>query len=231
MKKKESGNGAIWHYCIAVVLMLMSGAYMRYFAVDEIPISKRPLEEFPRHAGRWESVADHDLGERELDILKVDDYIYRDFRGDGYTASLYIGYYSTHRRFAEIHTPENCQAGSGWTVIEERTKEMNIPGKGKIKMREAVYEKDREEQLFLYWYDVDGRQLTSFFAYKMNVILNSLVRHRTDAAFVRVAVPIVRGNIYEAMKAGESFLQASFPTIETFINPKATGAENREITR
>jgi hypothetical protein len=33
------------------------------------------------------------------------------------------------------------------------------------------------------------------------------------------------------MKAGESFLKASFPTIQTFINPKAAEAETQEITR
>lgn len=205
--------------CIALAVLLLAGVYTRYFMFQEITLPETPLQEFPYKLGEWETAEGHALSREVLDILKVDDYVFREFtRGNG-MVSLYIAYYRTHRRFAEIHTPENCQVGGGWEVLGEKRRTLEVTGVngGKVHFVEALYEKDRIKQVYLYWYQVKGSYLTNFFSYKLNVIMNSLLYHRSDAAFVRITVPLMNDDVDNAVMVGEKFLMDALPFINNII--------------
>ena len=119
------------NFYVALILLVLTGIYMNYLMFDEIINPGNPLGDFPQRIGEWENTGNHSLGTDVLDILKVDDYILRDYKNpDGVISSLYIGYYQSHRRSAEIHTPENCQAGGGWVVLSEKKKTIDVSGRG-----------------------------------------------------------------------------------------------------
>jgi EpsI family protein len=200
-------------------LLVLAGVHMKYFMSDEIVPVRKPLEDFPKEIAGWKMASNHILRTDILDILRVDDYLMRDYRNsDGTELSLYIGYYKTHRRSAEIHTPEHCQAGGGWEILSEKKRTIQLSGgEKKIHFIESVYEKDKEKMIFIYWYYVNGRYITNFFRYKLYVILNSLINHRSDASFIRIAVPVSLDQINGAIETGEKFLIDVIPDIDRYI--------------
>lgn len=213
-----------WQYFVSILLIIMAGSYMKFFMVDEIAIERPLLDHFPQQVAEWRMAGLQSLAPDILDTLKVDDYLMRDYSDrNGLVLSLYIGYYKTHRRSAEIHTPEHCQAGSGWEILNERKRDMpSGDGKRGIHFVEAVYEKNKEKMIFIYWYNVNGKYITSFFEYKLSVIFNSLFNHRSDATFTRIAVPVSDNNINDASKAGEGFLIDVIPALEAYFSDSRT---------
>jgi len=211
-----------WHFYLLLVILILSGTYLKYFMFVEEVVQNRPLNNFPHVIGSWKNTGDHRLSIDVLDILKVDDYIMRNYQSDGGAiSSLYIGYYKTHRRSAEIHTPEHCQAGGGWEILTKERRQYDIPGVNEhLNLIEAVYEKDQEKRLFIYWYLINGKHITNFFHYKMRVILNALLYKRSDATFVRITVPINNDNIDSAIISGKKFLLDALPVIHSYL-PKA----------
>lgn len=148
------------------------------------------LADFPVEIGGWKNPKDFPLGRNVVDTLKVDEYVNRDYYNGGKDAiSLYIGYYRSHKNFVEIHTPENCQANSGWSVLSKEKKSVRLGGSGEkefLRYMEAVYAKNGKRYLMIYFYKVGGEATTSFFRYRYLVVRNSLLENRSDAMFVRV---------------------------------------------
>lgn len=219
MEKRKPAFKIRWQFYITLALIILAGVYMRNFLFDEIVPNVKSLKQFPQMVGSWKNAGNHRLSDDVLDVLKVDDYVLRDFKNDeGIKTSLYIGYYATHRRSAEIHTPENCQVGGGWEILNKKVQKLNIPGiREKISFVEAVYEKDQEKMVFIYWYYVNGNYITNFFYYKLSVIMNSLLYHRSDASFVRITVPVIDDDIDSAVKEGERFLLDAVPVINRYL--------------
>ncbi|MEO0131184.1 MAG: exosortase C-terminal domain/associated protein EpsI [candidate division WOR-3 bacterium] len=204
-------------FYIVLALMILTGIYTKYF-MFEAAVSANVLKNFPQMIGEWQGLADHKFNDEVIKILKLDDYLNRDFFNGEKRISLYIGYYKTHRSFAEIHTPEHCQAGGGWEILKERKRELDINGVDKkINFIEAVYEKNKEKQVFLYWYQINGKYITNFFLYKLNVIMKSIIHHRSDAAFVRISIPVINDNVEDALRTGEGFLKDFVPVMDKFL--------------
>jgi len=207
-----------WRYIVLIIIMVFGGIYIRYFTFTEINIPKAPLKNFPHSIKNWKFLNDVHLSNGILNVLKVDDYLFRTFHNGTTTVNLYIGYYQSHRRFGEIHTPEHCQVGGGWEVIEQKTRYLDIPGKNlKVKFIEAVYKKELEEKVFVFWYQLGNKYITDFFSYKIHVILNSLFKHRSDAAFVRITTPVYNDDIESAINRAEDFIVKAVPVINNTL--------------
>lgn len=207
-----------WRYIFLIAIMITGGIYIRYFTFTEVNIPRKPLKNFPLIIENWKYSSDIHLSKDIVSVLKVDDYLFRSFHNGNTTVNLYIGYYQSHRRFGEIHTPEHCQAGGGWEVISERTKYLKIPGRNiKVKFIEAVYKKELEKKVFIFWYQLNQKYITNFFSYKIHIVLNSLFKHRSDAAFVRITTPIYNDNIDEAIKRAEDFIIKAVPVINNVL--------------
>ena len=203
-----------FRYILLIFIMIAGGTYIRYFTVLEKDMPDRPLKDFPRIIKNWKTYRDIELSREVIETLKVDDYIFRDFHNGNKKVTLYIGYYKSHRKFGEIHTPEHCQVGGGWEVVRERKKYIEMPGSDKkIKFIEAVYKKDNEKRVFIFWYQLPDRYVTNFFSYKIHVVLNSLFKHRSDAAFIRITTTVLDNNIEDALLRAEDFLIKIAPVI------------------
>lgn len=206
----------IKRFYIILTLIILTGIYTKFLIYEEVITDQKPLKEFPQKIGQWKYLNDYKFKDEIIQILKVDDYLQRDFINNGKIVSLYIGYYKTHRKFAEIHTPENCQAGGGWVILNEKKRQLNINGE-KIYLIEALYEKDQRKEIFYYWYKVGNNYITNFFKYKIFIIKNSLLNHKSNAAFFRISVHVSNNNLKEARETGESFLKEIIPILNNFI--------------
>lgn len=100
------------------------------FSRPEAILQRRPLSEFPKVVGEWEFVKKQTIGEESMAVLQVDDYIMRSYaNGKGKVIGLYIGYFNDQREGKQIHSPRQCQPGSGWNTVKAKKMDLSIKHK------------------------------------------------------------------------------------------------------
>jgi EpsI family protein len=159
-----------------------------------------------------------------LKVLGVDDYLNRVYyRPDRAAAGLYIGYYNSQRQGDSIHSPQNCLPGSGWEPLERS--DLAIPvataaGSQDISVNRYLIQKGVDRQLVLYWYQSHGRVVASEYWSKFFLVRDAVRLNRTDAALVRVVVPIAGGDDSgegRAERQAVDFVKALFPQLPQYL--------------
>ncbi len=115
----------------------------------------------------------------------------RTYRGPDLTpVGLYIAYYATQRPGVSIHSPLHCLPGTGWEALEVSTLPLSDGERGTGTVRRMIVRKQRERALVVYWYSVHGRTIANEVVSKLTLMADSVRLHRSDAALVRIVVPI-----------------------------------------
>ena len=196
-------NGAR-HFWAMAALLLAGGAVVNYWAsAGEARAPRRALAEFPAEVGSWrQSGRDVRFDAATEAVLRADDYVSRDYAGDGGRfASLYVGYYLTQRTGATYHSPLNCLPGSGWELGEPDTVEVRpADGRPPFRANSYVIEHGDDRMMLLYWYQGRGRAVANEYVDKAYTVFDSIRMRRSDGAMVRVLVPF-RGSEAEAAGA------------------------------
>jgi EpsI family protein len=192
--------------------------YLQFFTAGERVLPRKRLESFPVIVDGWRSVESVILEDDVLDILKPSDYLVRRYiDSNGKSASLYIGYWESQRKGAQMHSPKNCLPGEGWEPIEATR--MRIPvlgGDQSIEVNRYLLQKEAETMIVLYWFQSQGRPTTSELRAKIDLVKNAMLHHRTDGAIVRVSSPVYR----DARATDDSlvkFAQAVYPRLGDFL--------------
>jgi EpsI family protein len=203
------------------------------FALDRASKSERvppraPFSEFPLHLEtEWQGQRTEDMDAKVLSVLGVDDYLSLSYRKStgGTPVGLFVGYYESQRQGDTMHSPMNCLPGAGW--LPTKTGRATVPidsavghstiATPAIEVNRFVLEKSGQSILVLYWYQGHGRVVASEYWGKIYTVLDALRTNRTDAALVRVIVPIAgtgREAEDKAEHLGVEFVRAMFPTLE-----------------
>jgi EpsI family protein len=171
--------------------------------------------------GDWQGRNGPPLDDKVLAVLKPDDYTIRDyFRGNEY-AGLYIGYHGSQRQGDTIHSPLNCLPGAGWIPTIVGRTEIVAPDESgrdrRLLVNRVVIEKGLDRQLVVYWYQSHGRVTASEYWGKFYTVVDAIRLARTDAALVRVVVPMQEGDAGAADRAAVSLVQALFPQLPRYL--------------
>jgi len=163
--------------------------YLQFFAAEERAVPRKSLGSFPVAIDGWRSVESEILADADLDVLKPSDYLVRLYiDSNGEEASLYIGYWQSQRKGAQVHSPKNCLPGGGWEPIEATR--MRIPvrdGDPSIEVYRYLLQKGEQTMIVLYWFQSQGRTTGSELRAKIDLVSNSMLHHRSDGAIVRVS--------------------------------------------
>ena len=183
------------HFWVLLLTLLACGIFINFLEqAGEARIARRALREFPSELGAWrQQGVDVRFDAAAEAVLRADDYVMRDYSlPSGQTANFYIGYYATQRSGATYHSPLNCLPGSGWTMTEPATIQIN-PADGRGAPFEAnryIIQNGDNQQLLVYWYQGRGRAVASEYWDKAYTMMDSVRRRRSDGAMVRVIVPV-----------------------------------------
>jgi EpsI family protein len=175
------------------------------------PPPREPLLALPFELGEWTGESTP-FDVRLLGVLGVDDYIHRTYtNAAGQNAGLYIGYYAAQRHGDSIHSPMNCLPGSGWQPLRTEPLRVTSPGtpelaRQAIDLKSVVVQKDGDRQLVVYWYQSQGRTISNEYAAKAMLLFDAIRTGRTDAAIVRIAIPIKDGAADGEKKARDATL-------------------------
>ena len=184
---------------------------------EAVPIRK-PLDSFPATLGEWQGRGGTIFGRDILEKLKLTDYVMRNYVDPaGRDLNLYIGYWDTQRKGAVIHSPKNCLPGAGWEPVEASVLTVPLaPSHPPISVNRYLIQKERAQQVVLYWYHSQGRAIAGEVPARIAMVKSALIRHRTDAALVRVMSP-VHGSARETSDRLVAYVQAMYPLLGDFL--------------
>jgi EpsI family protein len=184
---------------------------------EAVPIRK-PLDSFPATLGEWQARRGTIFSGDILATLKLTDYVMRDYGdGGGRSLNLYIGYWDTQRKGATIHSPKNCLPGAGWEPVEASFVTIPLPAPHPpIIVNRYLIQKDRNQQVVLYWYQSQGQVIAGEVPAKIAMVKSALARNRTDGAIVRVMSP-VSGSAQEVSERLVAYVQALYPVLGDYL--------------
>lgn len=183
---------------IAALLMIAATGALAHAGRVQGPAMHPRLESLPYQVASW-SGRDAAVTDAEtLRILAADTYLNRSYAGaSGTPIDLYIAYYGRQQPGISIHSPLNCLPGTGWEPLDIATVEVTPPGGAAGEMRRLVVRKNMDRAVVLYWYAIHGRTIANETLSKAWLLHDSLRFRRSDAALVRIVVP-VRGTAVDA---------------------------------
>jgi EpsI family protein len=177
-----------------------------------------PLTTFPPVLGHWHEVQEGLIDQDTRDVLKADDLMSRVYADRGVRPELFIAYFKTQRQGQSPHSPKNCLPGSGWQTVAAETGRVDVPVTGgSIHINQFVVSKGEAQSVVYYWYQSQGRVIADEFAAKFYLIEDSIRKHRSDTALVRVVVPVVPNEIDKADKTGTDFVKAFYPAVKNYL--------------
>jgi EpsI family protein len=208
------------HFWAMAALLLVGGAVVNFWAAaGEARTPRRALAEFPVEVGGWHRAGSDTRFDAATEaVLRADDYVSRDYVGEGgQTASLYVGYYATQRAGATYHSPLNCLPGSGWVLNEPSTVEVKpADGRAPFEANSYVIENGGNRMLMLYWYQGRGRAVANEYIDKVYTVFDSIRLRRSDGAMVRVLIPF-RGSEREAAETASRFAASVAPNLPAYV--------------
>ena len=132
------------------------------------------------------------IDKEEQRIAGMSHYVLREFRQDSATAfSVYVGYYDRQVQGKTIHSPKNCLPGAGWEILT--SSRVPLPGSttGGTANRVVLSNKGTRAMVY-YWYQGRGREESSEYKVKWDLLRDAALYGRTEEALVRIVVPIGR---------------------------------------
>jgi len=190
----------------------------------EVPPARTSFAVFPMRVGEWQGIQLAPFTENVLKILGLEDYLTRNYRAStGEFVNVYVGYWASQRQGDTMHSPQNCLPGSGWEPTSQGLLKMRDPrsgAAGDIELNRYVIQKGLDRQLVLYWYQSHGRIIGSEYWSKIYLVTDAVRMNRTDAALVRIVVPIV-GEAADAEAVAEAqavkFVNDFLPQLSAFV--------------
>ena len=203
-------------FLITAVTLLAGIALLHGLSHGEPVPLRQPFGQLPLAMDGWLG-RDDPLEGRIISALGVSDYVNRAYTGGGgQRVDLYVGYYQSQRTGDTIHSPKNCLPGAGWEPV--RAGRLTIPmiGMPSIVVNEYLVEKGLTQYLVLYWYQAHGRVIASEYSGKVWLVIDAIIRNRTDEALVRVITP-TRDGESQARARAVQFVQGLYPRLSNFI--------------
>ena len=202
---------------LLIVLSLLAGAGVIARGAVGVPLAPPNLSALPYAFDTWRGVEAAPLDDETLRILAADDVLNRTYAGaDRTPIGLYVAYYAVQRPGVSIHSPLHCLPGTGWEALDVDTVALSAPGFPGGTMRRMVVGRGRQRALVIYWYTLHGRIIASEITTKMTQLADSVRLHRSDAAMVRIVVPIGR-SVAEAAARGQAFARDLAPRMNDIL--------------
>ena len=203
------------NFIVAVLLLAGTIIYTNFLSTVQAVVPLRPLSSFPQEIGSFTAVQDQVFDDQVLAALGVDHYIMRRYQDkDGYPLWLYVGFYETQAEGEIIHSPKHCMPGSGWNSLETTGVAVDSPV-GPVTINRMYLQKGLNKQLAHYWYHGRGRVVADEYIDRGYMVLDSLLKRRSDEALVRITGP---GDDFERDSAKQlSFAEDVLTVLDEFL--------------
>lgn len=215
---RRIGNLRFW---MLLSVLLVSGVVINAWErIGEAHVERASLGQLPAQIGDWQKIGVDERFDKDVEqVLGASDYVMRSYALNGdQPASLYVGYYQTQRVGATYHSPLNCLPGSGWELADPKIVRITpVDGSPAFDVNHYIIQRgSSDRQLLLYWYAGRGRATASEYRDKVNTVIDSITRRRSDGAMVRILMPIGAQEA-ETLAAAKNLAAEVAPVLPQFV--------------
>lgn len=175
----------------ALAVLLVAGVAVQLVGHrEELRPERTQLTAFPLALEAWR--ASEGRLDTQVEVgLGVDDYLLADFRrSPGEAVNFYVAYYGSQRKGASPHSPQVCIPGGGWLISSLDRVGLDLAGTVGFEVNRVIISRGGQRQLVYYWFEQRGRRIASEYWMKWYLLVDALLRNRSDGALVRVTTPI-----------------------------------------
>jgi exosortase D (VPLPA-CTERM-specific) len=206
---------------VAATSLLCAGGLAAYLVSGrtEIIPDRDRFVAFPMHFAGWQGTSSSmDVSTEQF--LKVDDYILADYNHQsGPPVNFYVAYYASQRTNESPHSPIVCLPGGGWLITNIQEKNFDSAGPD-YPYNRVIIQKGSNRDLVYYWFDERGRAVANEYWAKWYLLVDSIVKNRTDGALIRLTTPIGQTESEAgADRRLQLFMQAALPHLADFLPP------------
>ncbi len=172
------------------------------------------LQHLPLAVGSWQGVEDT-FPPDVLAALRVDDYVYRRYKGQAdVPITLYVAYYGRQHLDERIHSPAGCLPAGGWFPVSTGAQDIVVPGTPprRFVANRYLIEKGTDRQVVLYWFQGRGRILASEVKAALFLAFDTLSGRGSGEMLVRVNA-LVRKSPSATLAEELQFVQAFYPRL------------------
>jgi len=205
-------------FIAALVLLCATAVLSRAVEFREkIPL-KKPLSSLPLTIGEWTGQTDR-MEQDMLDQLNLSDYAIVDYQNrGGKSINFYTAYYESQSKGQTTHSPETCLPANGWEFREAGATDVPLGTGRSMRVSRAYVEYSGSRQVVYYWFAQRGRVLTNLYQVKIYSVWDSLTRHRTDGALVRLITPVYgRESPSDAETRLQEFTREIVPILREYV--------------
>ncbi len=177
----------------AAITIAASGLWALRGSAEAVPVARETFATFPRQIGEWSGSAA--ILEPDIErVLGATDYMNATYSAAGERdyVHFFSAFYENQTEGDGIHSPEVCLPVGGWEIFSLDQHRVDLPGTpyGSFEVNRAIIQKGLSKQLVYYWFEQRGKRLTNDYMAKASVIVDGVMRGRTDGALVRFTTPI-----------------------------------------
>lgn len=196
---------------LAIIFVVFSFLLKIISTQHDVPL-KRPFKLFPYKIDSFNLKTTKNMKPEIIKALGVSDYIIRVYCKENHCIELYVGFFKSQREGAMIHSPKHCMPGSGWIPLSSEIITLKTKN-GEIRVNRFLLQKGEEKLLVYYWYQGRGRILASEYKDRLYLLLDRILKKRSDGALVRLTVPYRPGE----EKQLRLFINHLLPVLNKFL--------------
>lgn len=157
-------------------------------------VARSTFSQFPLALGRWSGTTGT-LAQNVETVLGADDYFLAEYSSpdEALDVGVFMAFYHKLSGGSGIHSPEVSLPMAGWEV-SAWTERLVTAGSGdnpaSFTVNRSIIQRGLSRQLVYFWFEQNGRKVTSSYASKMYAIVDSIRDGRSDAGIVRLLTPI-----------------------------------------
>lgn len=147
-------------------------------------------------------------------VIKADTMTLRLYRdSDGTPFWFFVAYFSSQKYGSQIHSPKHCLPGGGWRIEKQELFHLHLPGGIRREVNRVLITEREKKQLMFYWFETRGGTISDEFELKWDLMKNSLLLRPTDAAFIRLSIPLEQRTIEQTTALAVDF----FSTFHAYL--------------
>ena len=219
-------------YAVVIGMLAVSAAFSLWLAGARQEDYEVRLREFPLTVGEWRGqdvvLAKPDMVYAVLETNAVLSRVYR-HSGDGDTVDLLVTYFEHgHRGF---HPPEVSFVAGGNTIIQSGLVRValgsEVGSEPPLEANMFLGKTPAGQVLFLYWFGIGDRWTASYLKGSVQLLWNAMLRRRSAASMVRIALPVTGGDVERTMATAQRFTRLILPVLPEYLTERSGGGGPR----
>ncbi len=220
-----AGRARRRRYAVVIGMLAVSAALSLWLAgtrQEDYPVR---LHEFPLTVGEWRG---QDVALTKLDmvyaVLETSAVLSRIYRrpAGGDTVDLLVTYFERgHRGF---HPPEVSFVAGGNTISRSGLVVVRLgdaAGSPRLEANMFLGTTPTGQVLFVYWFGIGDQWTASYLKGSVRSLWNTMWRRRSAASMVRIALPVIGGDVERTLATAQQFAQLVLPRLPEYLTERS----------